>query len=169
MHRAGEALSPAPFIAWAETIGGITRAERSMGIECGSCQRAALRARTQQAVSLRMVDGFFTAAEETHMLAILYPQDLTTMEDRWCPTCEELVTVGDDRLCPWCETLVGEPPRRAALGARPACAKAKTSTVETPARRRAKELRAAGLSYSAIACRLGVARSTAHGYVNAGS
>ncbi len=150
MPKGGASLSPAPFVEWAKTIGGITRAERSMGIECGSCQRAALRARTQQAVSLRMVDGFFTAAEETHMLAILYPQDVV-MEDRWCPGCGEVVTVGDDRLCPWCETPVDEPQR--------ARARATAQTV-------AKELRAAGLSYGAIACRLGVARSTAHGYVN---
>jgi len=125
----------------------------------GTLGRAVRRARYEtRAVTLGMVDRFFTAAEQPHMLAILYPQDINSMEDRYCSTCVELVTVGDDRLCPWCETPVDEPPRRAALGAWPACATAQAA---------AKELRAAGLSYGAIASRLGVARSTAHGYVNA--
>ena len=97
------------------------------------------------------------------------------MEDRWCSTCVELVTVGDDGLCPWCDTTVDEPRVERAELARARARRAtrgelaQTSTVETPSRRRAKDLRAAGLSYRAIACRLGVALSTAHGFVNTSS
>ena len=163
MSRGSVGTLPAgPFVEWAEMIaaevGDMTVVERLMGIDNQTFARAVRRARTQQKVSLGLVDRSFTAAQQPHMLAILYPQDINSMEDRYCSTCVELVTVGDDGLCPWCETPVDEPPRRAALGARPACATAQTA---------AKELRAAGLSYGAIASRLGVARSTAHGYVNA--
>ena len=155
-------LPPAPFVAWAQRLsmefGTWIDAERSMVIDNGTFQRAVSRARAQSAVRIEMVDGFFTAAGEPHQLALLYPQDVESMEDRWCPTCVELVTAGDDELCPWCDTTVDEP--------RPERARADRADER---RRRAKELRAAGLSYSAIACRLGVALSTAHGYVNTGS
>ncbi|MEJ7798442.1 MAG: hypothetical protein WKF42_08090 [Solirubrobacteraceae bacterium] len=78
----------------------------AMGLAYGTLTRAAHRVRTtqQQKVTLGMVDRAFTAAEQPHMLAILYPQDLD-VDDRWCPTCVELTTVDRaDLLCPWCET-----------------------------------------------------------------
>jgi hypothetical protein len=164
-------LSAGPFLAWAGTLDGdMPVIGEAAGLGHDALTRTVHRVRTtqQQKVTLDMVDRAFTAAGQPHMLAILYPQDVVT-EDRWCPTCVELVTAGDDGQCPWCNTTVDEDRAERALAARPVCAKAQTSTVETPARRLAKELRAAGLSYSTIACRLGVARSTAHGYVNAGS
>ena len=183
MSRGSVGTLPAgPFVEWAEMIaaevGDMTVVERLMGIDNQTFARAVRRARTQQKVSLGLVDRSFTAAQQPHMLAILYPQDVESMEDRLCSTCVELVTVGDDGLCPWCNTTVNEPRAERAQLAR---ARARSSwrgarstrgelaQTSDERRRRAKELRAAGLSYSAIACRLGVARSTAHGYVNAGS
>jgi len=86
----------------AAEVGGMVAVERLMGIDNQTFVRAVCRARTQQAVTLGLVDRSFTAAGQPHMLAILYPQAVVT-EDRWCPGCGEVVAVGEDERCPWCE------------------------------------------------------------------
>ncbi len=104
-------LPAGPFLAWADShdceqleLGGV-----AMGLAEGSLVRAVHRARhEQQRVTLGMVDRMFTATDEPHQLAILYPQDDLSMEDQWCPACVEVVTVGHDALCPWCETPVDD-------------------------------------------------------------
>jgi hypothetical protein len=104
-------LPIAPFLTWADRLtrarfDTVKDAEISMGIKKGRLDRAMRRCRHQEvlALTLRMVDDFFVVADEPHMLAILYPQDDLTMEDRWCPACVETATVNDDLLCPWCES-----------------------------------------------------------------
>ena len=164
-------LPAGPFLAWADSldvdlgvIGGA-----AMGFQAGALTRYVYRARHEQStVSLRTVDHYFTAAGEPHQLALLYPQDVESMEDRWCPTCVELVTAGDDGLCPWCNTTVDEPRAAARRTARGELAQTSSMSLAgtDERRRRAKQMRAEGMRYRDICAELGVAKSTVSGYVN---
>lgn len=77
--NSGPASARSASLAWVGTLDGdICVVGEAMGLAYGTVTRAAHRVRTtqQQKVTLGMIDRAFTAAEQPHMLAILYPQDV---------------------------------------------------------------------------------------------
>lgn len=102
---ASRTLPVAPFLAWADRLDGVAVIGAAVGFSHGALTRAMYRFRHEEkTTTVRCVDQYFVAADQPHMLAILYPQDID-IDDRWCPSCVELTTVDRaDNLCPWCET-----------------------------------------------------------------
>jgi hypothetical protein len=102
-------LAVEPFIDWADDfareVGTFTDAEARMDVDSGAFTRGVCRLRRHEAkaLTLPMVDKYFTAADQPHKLAILYPLN-EPAHDQWCETCHEVVTTNDDLCCPWCES-----------------------------------------------------------------
>jgi hypothetical protein len=81
--------------------GDVFRAAR--GLEMDEAQLRCLVRGAYREVNLQTADRLFTATGHPELLAILYPQTINDLRDRWCDGCEEMITVsGDVDDCPWC-------------------------------------------------------------------
>lgn len=100
----GTTVEPEPLARWlrqqVRVCGSYSAFASAHGISGGDVYYAMT---SGAPVPLALVDRIFTRGGDPGALARLYPVEVGSLYDRYCPTCSEVVTVDDWARCPWCD------------------------------------------------------------------